>query len=218
MTASIVFDLDGTLIDSAPDIAAAVNAMLADEGYESLEQATVTSFVGHGILHLTGLVIRHVGLNMDRHTELTAATLAHYNQSSSALTAVYPGVIDALDTFQARGLKMGICTNKPEASARHELKMFNLERYFDVVIGGDSLSKRKPDPAPLQTAFDSLGPRQHIFVGDSEVDAETAQRAGVPFLLFTSGYRKTPVAELPHTATFDDSAGLIAAVDQLLGS
>ncbi|GAB5438849.1 phosphoglycolate phosphatase [Falsiruegeria mediterranea] len=218
MTASIVFDLDGTLVDSAPDIAAAVNAMLADEGYESLDLATVISFVGNGLPHLVKLVIEHVGLDMARHAELSAATLAHYNRASTALTVVYPGITEVLETLQTRGLKMGLCTNKPEAPARHVLDALDMARFFDVVIGGDSLPQRKPDPAPLHAVFDALGAKQQIYVGDSEVDAETAHRAGVPFLLFTKGYRKTPVADLPHHATFDDSAGLIAAVDQLLGS
>lgn len=218
MTASIVFDLDGTLVDSAPDIAAAVNAMLADEGYEPLSLATVTSFVGNGLPQLVKLVIRHVGLDMARHAELSAATLAHYNRASTALTVLYPGILDALEHFQACGIKMGLCTNKPEDPARHVLDAFDLTRFFDVVIGGDSLPQRKPDPAPLRATFEALGGSHQIYVGDSEVDAETAHRAGVSFLLFTQGYRKTPVAELPHHATFDDSAGLITAVDQLLGS
>lgn len=218
MTAGIVFDLDGTLIDSAPDIAAAVNAMLADQGRESLDLATVTSFVGNGLPHLVKLVIEHVDLDMSRHAELSAATLAYYNRASVALTKVYPGIIEALDLFQKRGIKMGLCTNKPQAPAHHVLDALELARFFDVVIGGDSLSQRKPHPAPLLATFDALGATQPVYVGDSEVDAETGHRANVPFLLFTQGYRKTPVNQLPHHATYSDSAGLIAAVDQLLGN
>ncbi len=218
MTTSIVFDLDGTLVDSAPDIAAAVNAMLADEGYESLDLATVISFVGNGLPHLVKLVIHHVGLDMARHAELSAATLAHYNRASAAQTVVYPGITEVLETLQARGIKMGLCTNKPETPAHHVLDALDLARFFDVVVGGDTLPQRKPDPAPLYAAFGALGATQQIYVGDSEVDAETAHRADIRFLLFTKGYRKTPVDQLPHQSAYDDSDGLLAAIDQLLGN
>lgn len=218
MPASIVFDLDGTLVNSAPDIAAAVNRMLADEGKEALDLATVISFVGHGLPNLVAQVIRHLDMDMDRHAVLAQATLGHYNSASTAHSVVYPGLISALKVLRDEGHAMGVCTNKPEGPAHHVLKALGLDEFFDVVIGGDTLQTRKPDPEMLHAAFAALTKAQPIFVGDSEVDAETASRANVPFLLFTEGYRKSPVEQLTHTFAYDDSAALPRLVGQVLAS
>ncbi|MCB2116290.1 MAG: phosphoglycolate phosphatase [Rhodobacteraceae bacterium] len=209
--ARIVFDLDGTLIDSAPDIHAAVALTLGEEGRAPLSPETILSFVGNGLPHLVGLVIGAAGLDPARHADLTARTLAHYNAVSGQRTVPYPGVAAALAALAAAGHALGICTNKPEAPARHILAFLGLGP-FDVVVGGDSLAARKPDPAPLHAALAALAPGPAIFVGDSEIDAETAERAGVLFLLFTEGYRKAPVADLPHAARFSDFAELPALV------
>ncbi|WGW02984.1 phosphoglycolate phosphatase [Tropicibacter oceani] len=214
MSARIVFDLDGTLIDSAPDIHAASARMLQAEGLEPLDLATIISFIGNGLPHLTGLVMARAGLAPDRQQELSARVLEHYNAVSGTLTRPYPAVPQTLRALRDQGHVLGICTNKPEAPAHDILRLTGLGP-FDCVVGGDSLPQRKPDPAPLHAALAALGQGPAVYVGDSEVDAETAHRAGVPFLLFTEGYRKTPVDALPHSASFADFAelpGLIAAL------
>ncbi|MFN4154464.1 MAG: phosphoglycolate phosphatase [Paracoccaceae bacterium] len=212
---NVVFDLDGTLIDSAPDIHAAVARMLEGEGRAALDLATVTSFVGNGLPKLVERVVGRVGLDMAHHPRLTKATLDHYNAASSDLTRPYPGVVAALEVLLGEGHAMAVCTNKPEAPARAILRDLGLERFFSVVIGGDSLAVTKPDPAPLHACIAALGGGPTIYVGDSEVDAATAQAARVPFALFTEGYRKTPVAELPHDAVFADFHGLPALLAQM---
>lgn len=208
---TIVFDLDGTLIDSAPDIRAAVNRMLAGEGLEPLDLATITSFIGNGLPHLVKLVIDARGLDMARHDALTATVLDHYNAGNGELTTLYPHVRAVLESLHRDGHPIGLCTNKPVAPTRDILDHFGLTDLFSVIIGGDSLPQRKPHPAPLLAAFEALG-GPGIYVGDSEVDAETAQRAGMPIALFTEGYRKTPVADLPHTWSFSDFADLSAII------
>ncbi|MGV6803089.1 MAG: phosphoglycolate phosphatase [Ruegeria sp.] len=209
MTAAIVFDLDGTLVDSLSDIAAAANKMLSEQGHPLLPETTIRGFVGNGLPKLVERVIKHSGLNADRHAELTQSTLRHYSNASSAQTRPYPGVVEALDRLKTADIHLGVCTNKPEVPARHILEALDLDRFFDVVIGGDTLNTRKPDPTHLSAAFDAMGGHQtRIFVGDSEIDAETARRANVPFLLFTEGYRKSPVVAIPHTAHFDDFSDL----------
>ncbi|WP_170337649.1 phosphoglycolate phosphatase [Ruegeria arenilitoris] len=209
MTAAIVFDLDGTLVDSLADIAAAANRMLADQGYAPLPEETIRGFVGNGLPKLVERVILHCGLSIERHSELTQVTLNHYSQASSAITRPYPGVKDALRRLRAANIALGVCTNKPEAPAQHILEVLDLAQFFDVVIGGDTVKSRKPDPAHLTATFEALGTNDaRVFVGDSEVDAETAQRAQVPFILYSEGYRKSPVSELPHSASFDDFARL----------
>ncbi len=214
-----MFDLDGTLVDSLADLAAATNRMLHDNNVAALPLEQVQQFVGNGLPKLVERVILHCDLSMDRHVDLTRQTLTHYNAGASDKTVVYPGVMQALEQLRDMGCVLGVCTNKPEAPARHVLKAMNLTHYFDAVLGGDSLHTRKPDPAHLKASFaavNSAGPQ--LFVGDSEVDAETAQRAQVPFLLFTEGYRKSPVAEIPHTASYGDSAELPTLVTQVLQS
>lgn len=212
----VIFDLDGTLIDSAPDIHAAVARMLEAEGRPPLDIATVISFIGLGLPNLVERVIRHCGMDMGDHARLVAVTLGHYNKGSSTLTKVYPGVIAALTALQQAGHRMAICTNKPEAPARAVLRDLGLGVFFEVVVGGDSLPVKKPDPAPLHACITALGGGRTLYVGDSEVDAATAQAAQVPFALFTQGYRKTPVADLPHDVAFDDFGGFAELVGRLM--
>lgn len=200
----IIFDLDGTLIDSAPDIHAAANKMLDSEGHAPLDLPTVTSFIGKGLPNLVEQVMRTVGIDMARHTALAQTTLDFYNAASTELTRPYPNMVAALERLKSDGCALGVCTNKPEAPARSILSDMDLERFFDIVIGGDSLTVKKPDPAPLLKAFDDLGAGARLYVGDSEVDAETADRAGVPFALFTEGYRKVPIDKLPYSFSFSD--------------
>lgn len=208
---AIVFDLDGTLIDSAPDLRAAVNAMLKDEGQAPLDLARITSFIGNGVPQLVRLSMQARGLDIARHDALTANMLDHYNAGNSALTTLYPHVREVLEALHRDGHRLGLCTNKPLEPARDLLAHFGLTDLFTAVIGGDSLTTRKPHAAPLLATFEALG-GNGIYVGDSEVDSETAQNAGVPFALFSEGYRKTPVAVLPHDWSFSDFSDLPAII------
>ena len=200
---AIVFDLDGTLIDSAPDIRAAINRTLADEGQAVLDLPTVVSFIGHGLPRLVARAMDARGIDMAQHARLTEATLAHYNAASNDLTRVYPGVIAVLESLRADGHALGICTNKPESPARKVLDQFGMAHLFDVVVGGDTLAQRKPDPAPLHHAFAALGATSGLYVGDSEVDAETAQRAVTDFAFFTQGYCHIPHEDVTCVTRFD---------------
>jgi len=116
----------------------------------------------------------------------------------------------------AAGHALGVCTNKPAEPARAVLAHLGLLDRFAVVVGGDSLPVTKPDPAPLRAALEALPPGAAVFVGDSEVDAETARAAGVPFLLFTEGYRKSPISALPHAAAFAHWGALPGLVARVL--
>jgi phosphoglycolate phosphatase len=212
----LVFDLDGTLVDSVADIAAAVNALLQGEGVVPLSDAAVRGYVGNGVPVLVGRVMQATGLGADpaRHAALTARFLAIYQARATGHSQPYPGVEKALAALAAHH-PLAICTNKPLAPARAVLAALGLERFFPVVIAGDSLPVTKPDPALLHAAIAAHGGGAALFVGDSEVDAETARAAEVPFLLFTEGYRKSPVTAIAHAgrfSAFDDLPDLIKRV------
>ncbi|WP_422071504.1 phosphoglycolate phosphatase [Tranquillimonas rosea] len=212
----VIFDLDGTLIDSAPDIHAAGNAVLADEGLPGVTLAQATAMIGAGTPTFVARLADAAGVGNDteRRDRMYRNFMDRY-LGAHELTRLYPGVAAALSALREAGHRLAICTNKPEAPARTVVEALGLSEHVDALIGGDSLSVKKPDPAPLHAAARAIGVQRAIFVGDSEIDAETAQAAGVPFALFTRGYRKTPVDRIAHDVAFDDHgdlAGLLARI------
>jgi phosphoglycolate phosphatase len=216
MTFPVVFDLDGTQVDSAPDIHAAVNRMLETESLPPLDLPTVISFIGHGLPRLVMRVMAARDIPGDQHPRLTRLTKGFYDASPSNLTLPYPGVVAALQALRAEGHPLGICTNKPGDSALAVLGDLGLLPYFASVVGGDRLPVAKPDPAMLHLCLTELGsPGTAIYIGDSEVDAATSVAAEVPFILFTEGFRHTPAGELPSTATFNDFGQLPALIRTL---
>ncbi|WP_269585992.1 phosphoglycolate phosphatase [Roseibium sp. Sym1] len=218
MTPILIFDLDGTLIDSAPDLHAAASRMLAAEGLPELPPETIRSFIGNGIPVLVDRIIAATALNPDDRDRLVAGFLADYQAHATDLTVPYPNVRDSLSTLKQSGHRLAVCTNKPEAPAQAILQDLGLAHFFDDLVGGDSLSSRKPDPEGLNVLRDRLGDGPVVYVGDSEVDAETARKAGVPFALFTEGYRKRQVSELPHTVSFQDFRDLPDLLESLLAA
>ena len=212
----VVFDLDGTLVDSAPDIHRVANEVLALEGLSPISFAQARSFIGNGVSVFVSRALAAQGAPPEgqRHARMVAAFSARYERAH-ALTKLYPGVREALAALGAAGHRLGLCTNKPIGPTRAVLAHFGLADAFAAVIGGDSLAERKPHPAPLLRASAELGAARALFVGDSEIDAETAERAGLPFALFTEGYRKSPPEAIRHAATFRAFAELPPLVARL---
>jgi phosphoglycolate phosphatase len=213
---ALIFDLDGTLVDSAPDIHAAANRVFTGKGLDPFPFETVRGFIGNGVGVLVSRLLVSRGLpgTGDLHAEMVGDFINIYEEAVD-LTSLYPGVAESLNRLRAAGHPLGICTNKPLRPALAVLRQFGLDGHFAAVIGGDSLPQRKPDPAPLQAALEALGARRALFVGDSEVDAETAQAAGVPLALFTEGYRKAAVESLGAKLVFDDFRALPRLVAHL---
>jgi phosphoglycolate phosphatase len=209
----LIFDLDGTLIDSAPEIHAAANRALATEGLPALPFAQVKSFIGSGVAVLLARCLGAHGLptSGDQHARLTHVFLTDY-ETQFSLTTLYPGVMVLLETMAAAHYPMAICTNKPEGPTRAVLAHFGLLHFFPVIVGGDTLPVRKPDPAPLRMAMQGLHMSRALFIGDSEVDAETAHATPLPFALFTGGYRTRTVADLAPHLSFDHHAALPAKI------
>ncbi|MBK1634494.1 phosphoglycolate phosphatase [Rhodovulum adriaticum] len=212
---AIIFDLDGTLIDSAPDIHAAVNKTLAETGDGELDLDTVRDFIGNGVHVLIERVIAARGLSADRHPAMLESFLKHYEADPATLTTLFPGVQDCVESLHDEGFALGLCTNKPEGPSRAILQAFGLDKYFGAVVGGDTVGTKKPDPAPLLAVKDKLGARVAVYIGDSEIDGECAQRAGMKFALFTEGYRHKGLHEIPHEARFDDFDVLSAIAGRL---
>lgn len=210
MSLTIAFDLDGTLIDSLPHIHHGVSQALSEMDLPSLTPEETRGFIGRGLPILLEQVLDHIGAPQSHHAELSRRTMVHYVGTPSDPASVYPGARDALTTLRAQGHRLTLCTNKPIEATRTTLRDTRLDHFFDIVIGGNSLPTRKPDPEMLYAALD--GADRALYVGDSETDAETAQRTAIPFLLYTEGYRKKPVEDLPHSARFSDFSELPALV------
>lgn len=202
---AVVFDLDGTLVDSAPDLHAAANQMLGELRRPLLTLGRVAGFVGNGIptlvarcLEATGGPAADLDCAIDRFRD-------HYARAPADLTRPYPGVEKALQQLAESGFALGVCTNKPGQFAVTILRELRLMRFFGTVVGGDTLPALKPDPSPLLHCLKLLGSGAHsaFYVGDSEIDAETANRAGVPFALYSGGYLRESIDAFPPLFTFD---------------
>lgn len=216
-TSLAIFDLDGTLIHSAGGIRRALNLLLADLGLAPLPLDQVTSMVGDGAMNL---IQRAFALH--RHTSADLAAdlknfMTHYTAAPIADTHLYAGVVEALQQLQEVGVQLVLCTNKPLQLSVAILEQLGIAKFFAAALGGDSRPYRKPDPRMLQELLDQFGvqPSQAVLVGDSEVDAETAQAAGVPFILVSYGYRRGELAAIRRNAMIDNFTELNEAVRRL---
>ncbi|WP_116133938.1 phosphoglycolate phosphatase [Tropicimonas sp. IMCC34043] len=206
---NIIFDLDGTLIDSAPDIQAVAGAILTGLGKPPLTLAETRDFIGEGAKVLVSRMMAARGIveTPEMHAEIYGNFVAEY-ENAVDLAVFYPGVLDSLALLKDQGHQLGLCTNKPEKPARAVLRHMGLDTTFDAFIAGGMVPAVKPDPAPLHAVIRELGGGPTLYVGDSGTDARTARNAGIPFALYTEGYRKTPVDQIPHDWAFDDFASL----------
>lgn len=201
---SILFDLDGTLIDSAPDLRNAINAALNHEGAAPLTLPETIGFIGNGMPHLVKLAREARGLPETLQDRMLITMRDAYLAADPGESVLYPHVPEMLAALRAEGYKLGLCTNKLGVATTAVLRDFDLARHFDAVVSGDSYPQRKPDPLPLLRCAESLGVPPLLFIGDSEVDRSTARAARIPFALFLRGYRKQTPAELAPEYTFDD--------------
>ncbi|MCK0746620.1 phosphoglycolate phosphatase [Chromohalobacter nigrandesensis] len=193
----VVFDLDGTLIDSVPDLAAALDGALGELRLPEAGEAAVRDWVGNGSRKLVERALYAVDAQDRDLDEVHEAFLRHYRQAPCRLTQVYPGVREALEALATRGVAIGLITNKPTAFIVPILECLELSRYFALTLGGDALSTRKPDPAPLLHLADRLevAPSACLMVGDSRHDVEAGRRAGFRTLAVPYGYNHgKPVA------------------------
>ena len=221
MTETVVFDLDGTLVDTLPDIEAAANRALAAEGRRPLTSDEVRQLIGSGGRVLMKNAFRATGepASEARIDAAFAAYIAAYEKAPVAGSAAFPGVHAALDGLLARGTRLAVCTNKPEGLAETVLETFGLAGYFAGVVAGDTLPARKPSPEPLLEAVARVGGagRSAAMVGDSPIDADAARAASIPFIAVSFGYSPVPASALGADAVIDGYDELAGAIDALNG-
>lgn len=211
---ALVFDLDGTLLDTVADLAAAANAVRTDMGLEPLAQERLMSFVGRGA---DVLVHRALTDNPDGYAEdglfsrARASFDVHYQRENGRSATPYPGVLEGLQQLAAAGLPMACVTNKPQMFTDPLLRMHGMADFFRVALGGDALAQRKPHPAPLLRAAEVLGhmPSACLMVGDSVNDAAAARAAGMPVVILPYGYNE---GRSVHTI---DSDGIVPSIAQV---
>jgi phosphoglycolate phosphatase len=212
----VAFDLDGTIADTAPDLAASLNHTLAAMGRATVPTEMVRHLIGHGS---RALLRRGLAATGDASEALVAAGypifLDHYAANICDGTSIYPALEAALDELKASGIAIALCTNKPERLTRLLLDALGWAERFDAVVGGDTLSVRKPDPAPLLEAMARAGGGRGAFVGDSIVDADTAKAAGVPFVAVSFGFSDRPPSEFGADAVIDSYPELLPVLARL---
>jgi phosphoglycolate phosphatase len=216
---ALVFDLDGTLVDSLDDLAAALAAMLGEIGAPALPGGKVGGLIGGGKGALVARALAASNLPATLLDERHARFLALYEAAPAALSLPYPGVVETLRAFREEGRRLAVCTNKPQRATLAVLRGTGLDGFFATVVGGDVLAAKKPDPAHLLAALAGIGatPRDAIMVGDNEHDVAMAKAAGVPVILVRYGYHRVPLATLAADIQIDAFAALPPAVAQIEG-
>jgi phosphoglycolate phosphatase len=220
----LVFDLDGTLVETAPDLVTALYATLDMHAFQRPEGADFREGIGHGARHLIEYALhqQQVAADPAKLDAMLADFLLHYEAHIADESLPFPGLSDLLDRFDAAGWRFAVCTNKLEGLSRVLLGKLGLISRFDAICGGDSFATRKPDPAHLLGTIAAAGglPESAVMVGDSRTDVDTARAAGVAVVGVTFGYTPVPMAELEPDFlidSFDDltpeaARGLLAAV------
>jgi phosphoglycolate phosphatase len=211
---AIIFDLDGTLVDSARDLRDAVNVLLAEEGLRQIDLDEVKSMIGDGAAKLVERAVAATGGDLSRLPALIARFLQIYEANASRHTEAYPGVVETLSALRELGLPLAVVTNKPYAATIDILEALGLRAYFDAVVGGDTLPERKPHPAPILAALRHLGvtPEAALMVGDNYHDVQAARAAGVRAFAVTYGYSHKRHAELGADHLIDTMSELLPVV------
>jgi phosphoglycolate phosphatase len=193
----LVFDLDGTLVDTAPDLMHATNHVLTSLGRRPISMDEVRAFVGHGARALIARGLEATGEPVaPRALEaLYQKFLLYYSSNIAVASAPFPGLMALLKQCKAAGIAMGVCTNKLEGLSVQLLDALDMTSYFTAIVGSDTLGISKPDPAPYFETLRRLGAEDapSIMIGDSETDIKTARAAGVPVITVSFGYTAKPV-------------------------
>ncbi|MBC3882690.1 phosphoglycolate phosphatase [Undibacterium sp. LX40W] len=217
---ALIIDLDGTMLDTGPDFLIAINRMRAELSLPGLDIKTITHFVGKGSANLVQRVLSvdFEPAKVEQHFEAAMASYEkHYLAINGDYSTLYPEVMEGLHAFKAQGLKLACVTNKPMNFTTPLLAKKGLSGFFDLVYGGDSFARKKPDPMPMLEACKGLGlePHQVLAIGDSSNDAAAARAAGCPVVIVPYGYNH---GEAVQTIESDGIVETLLAVAQILVS
>jgi len=217
---TLVFDLDGTLVDTAPDLVAATNHVLEHMGLAPVCEKSLRPWIGHGAKYMVEHAIgdRAAQLTPAEHDRLLERYLEYYGANIAVGSQPFEGTIAALERFQAAGARLAVCTNKMEGMSRALLDALDMSRFFAAIAGRDTLPNFKPHPEHLLGTIRLAGgePSRAVMIGDSRTDIATAKAAGVPVIAVSFGYTETPVHELEPDAVIDTYAELEPAIAALL--
>ena len=212
----ILFDLDGTLVDTAPDLTGALNHVLAQHDLAPFSVEKVRNTVGFGArITLERSFAHYEHPITDDDLDLAHALfLAHYSDNICKDSQLFPGVIDVLKDLKANGISMGVCTNKTEHLSVDLLDQIGVACYFDTICGSDTVPNKKPHPDHIYTAISRAGGvcERTIMIGDSQADVEAARAANIPVIVMSYGYTATPSSELGADLVLDSFADIPSAL------
>ena len=213
---ALLFDLDGTLVDSLLDLRSGLNQMLSEMGRRELSPEEVRLMIGDGSRALVGRALSATGSPTDAEDASYQRFMQIYQAGLSHLTRLYPGVEETLRTLRDEGARLAICTNKPQAATVALLQQLGIAGYFDAILCGDVVPFRKPDPRHLLLALEQLRavPKESAMIGDNENDYAAARGAGLPVILMRYGYLRVP----PETLTPQMWLDRFSDLPQALGS
>lgn len=221
LTPTFIFDLDGTLIDTAPDLLTTLNTILSREGRPAVEPKDLRRLVGRGARNLIVDAFTLTGAPLDpaRLDGLYDFFLTDYNSHIADASRPFPGVVETLEALKADGVRMGVLTNKPHGPSLNLMGALGLEKYFGAIWGQGVRPFLKPDPRLFNELVAELGGRGAgaLMIGDSITDVQTARGAGVPVMLMSYGYTPEPATVLGADAVLDDFREVPAAGKRLLG-
>jgi phosphoglycolate phosphatase len=218
---TVIYDLDGTLIDSARDMCVAVSSVLADHGLPPISDEEARLFMGEGSKMTMRRAFAKNGRSLDeaQASAVTREFVRYYEQDPVRHTMAFDGVAEIVQRLDRLGLRQGVCTNKFEKSARMILKGLKLMPPIADVAGADTFTVRKPDPGHILQLIDKIGGHRQraVMVGDSIHDVEAAHAGGLPAVLVSWGYTDKPASELGADAVIDHFAALPEALEQIAG-
>lgn len=212
---ALIFDFDGTLIDSAGEIAQGLNALLAETGRPALSLERVRSFIGDGAATLVERAFAATGGPAGDPPAMVRRYLELYEEMAGAPEQIFPEVADTLAALRHAGHRLGLCTNKPERATRKLLGLLGMDGLFDSVAGGDTLAQRKPDPAPVRHVLSELGGGPGVMIGDNHNDVASGHGAGLPVIVLSYGYPRVPPHELGAELVIDRFGDLPDALARL---
>lgn len=210
---AIVFDLDGTIADTAIDIREALVSALASEGLPPVDLASVRLMIGGGPELLVERALHRLGMTttLDLVARLTGAFHREYARQGNRLSHLFNGVESTLRQLHAAGIRTGICSNKPDDLCRMLARNLGIDHYIDEIVGSTDDTPKKPDPAPLIRTIERLGVGRDdtLYIGDSVTDVSTARAAGVTVMLVNYGYTLRPASQLGADGVIDSVAELV---------